>query len=68
MANLQANLRSQCTVAWDEPQRLLQSVNTCSTKIRRQRLRHLIFAEYDDQTQRLRYATADISPLSCSKR
>jgi len=27
MANLQANLRSQCAVAWDDPQRLLQSVN-----------------------------------------
>src|SRR3989442_5969655 len=27
MANLQANLRSQCAIALDQPQRLLQAVN-----------------------------------------
>jgi len=27
MANLQANLRSQCAIALDHPQRFLQSVN-----------------------------------------
>jgi serine phosphatase RsbU (regulator of sigma subunit) len=56
MANLQANLRSQCAVALDEPQQFLRSVN---------RLFHqsttasayatLFFAEYDDRVQRLRY-------------
>jgi serine phosphatase RsbU (regulator of sigma subunit) len=57
MANLQANLRSQCAIAVDHPELLLQSVN---------RLFHentidsayasLFFAVYDDRTQRLRYA------------
>jgi serine phosphatase RsbU (regulator of sigma subunit)/catechol 2,3-dioxygenase-like lactoylglutathione lyase family enzyme len=57
MANLQANLRSQCANAVDRPELLLQSVN---------RLFHentidsayasLFFAIYDDRTQRLRYA------------
>lgn len=56
MANLQANLRSQCAIALDEPQQFLRSVN---------RLFHLnttasayatlFFAEYDDRLQRLRY-------------
>jgi serine phosphatase RsbU (regulator of sigma subunit) len=56
MANLQANLRSQCAIALDEPQQFLRSVN---------RLFHentaaaayatLFFAEYDDRVQRLRY-------------
>ena len=57
MANLQANLRSQCAIALDEPQRLLRSVNKLfydntidSTYA------SLFFGEYDDQTQRLRYA------------
>src|SRR6267378_4588232 len=38
MANLQANLRSQCTVAWDEPQRLLRYANCghlCGLLLRR---------------------------------
>jgi len=57
MANLQANLRSQCTVAWDEPQRLLQSVNHLFYEnTTDSAYATLIFAEYDDQTQRLRYA------------
>jgi serine phosphatase RsbU (regulator of sigma subunit) len=57
MANLQANLRSQCAIAVDQPRRLLRSVN---------RLFHenttdnayatLFFAEYDDGAKRLRYA------------
>jgi len=57
MANLQANLRSQCANALTHPELFLQSVN---------RLFHentsdaayasLFFAEYDDETRRLRYA------------
>jgi serine phosphatase RsbU (regulator of sigma subunit)/catechol 2,3-dioxygenase-like lactoylglutathione lyase family enzyme len=57
MANLQANLRSQCVTAIDQPEALLRAVN---------RLFHentgdssyasLFFAEYDDQSRRLRYA------------
>ncbi|HEU5403057.1 MAG TPA: PP2C family protein-serine/threonine phosphatase, partial [Terriglobales bacterium] len=57
MANLQGNLRSQYAATWNDPKRLLQSVN---------RLFHensidnsyatLFFGEYDDRTRRLRYA------------
>ena len=63
MANLQANLRSQCATAIDQPGRFLQSVN---------RLFHenttdasfatLFFAEYDDRSQRLRYANCGHLP------
>jgi serine phosphatase RsbU (regulator of sigma subunit)/predicted enzyme related to lactoylglutathione lyase len=57
MANLQANLRSQCGIAWDEPQRLLQSVNELFYENTADNAyATLFFAEYDDQTQRLRYA------------
>ena len=57
IANLQANLRSQCAIAVDELQRLLQSVNQlfydntpdCAYAT-------LFFAEYHDQARRLRYA------------
>ena len=57
MANLQANLRSQCAVAWDDPQRLLRSVNELFyDNTADNAYATLFFAEYDDQTQRLRYA------------
>jgi serine phosphatase RsbU (regulator of sigma subunit)/catechol 2,3-dioxygenase-like lactoylglutathione lyase family enzyme len=57
MANLQANLRSQCVVAWDEPQRLLRSVNQLFyDNTADHAYATLFFAEYDDQAQRLRYA------------
>jgi serine phosphatase RsbU (regulator of sigma subunit) len=57
MANLQANLRSQCAVAWNEPKRLLQSVNELFyDNTSDSAYATLIFAEYDDLTQRLRYA------------
>ncbi|HKQ78434.1 MAG TPA: PP2C family protein-serine/threonine phosphatase [Blastocatellia bacterium] len=63
MANLQANLRSQCAIALDQPHRLLRSVN---------RLFHenttdsayatFFFAEYDDRSQQLRYANCGHLP------
>jgi serine phosphatase RsbU (regulator of sigma subunit) len=57
MANLQANLRSQCTVAWDEPQRLLQSVNQLFYEnTADSAYATLFFGEYDDRSRRLRYA------------
>ena len=57
MANLQANLRSQCAMALDEPQRLLRSVNELFyDNTADNAYATLIFAEYDDQSQRLRYA------------
>jgi serine phosphatase RsbU (regulator of sigma subunit)/catechol 2,3-dioxygenase-like lactoylglutathione lyase family enzyme len=57
MANLQANLRSQCATALDHPQRFLQSVNQlfCENTFE-SAYTTLFFAEYDDRAQRLRYA------------
>jgi serine phosphatase RsbU (regulator of sigma subunit)/catechol 2,3-dioxygenase-like lactoylglutathione lyase family enzyme len=57
MANLQANLRSQCAMALDHLDLLLGSVNhlfyenTVDSAYA-----SLFFAEYDDQARRLRYA------------
>jgi phosphoserine phosphatase RsbU/P len=57
MANLQANLRSQCAIASDEPHRFLQMVNRLfyenSTDTA---YATLIFAEYDQPRRWLRYA------------
>jgi serine phosphatase RsbU (regulator of sigma subunit) len=57
MANLQANLRSQCAVALDQPQRLLRSVNQLFCENTPEgAFATLFFAEYDDCAGRLRYA------------
>lgn len=57
MANLQANLRSQCAMALDQPRRLLRSVNQLFYEnTADSAYATLFFAEYDDQCQRLRYA------------
>ena len=65
MANLQANLRSQCTIALDQPQRFLRSVNQLFCENTTDgAFATLFFAEYDDQVQRLRYANCGhLSPL-----
>jgi len=56
MANLQANLRSQCAIALDEPQRFLQLVNRAFYENSPDNAyATLFFAEYDDRVQRLRY-------------
>src|SRR5438045_3081842 len=57
MANLQANLRRQCALAVDQPQRLLCSVNQlfCDNTPDGS-FATLFFAEYDDNVGRLRYA------------
>lgn len=57
MANLQANLRSQSAIALDQPQRFLRSVNQlfCENTTD-SAYATLFFAEYDDETRRLRYA------------
>jgi serine phosphatase RsbU (regulator of sigma subunit) len=56
MANLQANLRSQCAIALDQPQRFLQLVNRLfyenSTE---SAYATLFFGEYDNRVRRLRY-------------
>jgi serine phosphatase RsbU (regulator of sigma subunit) len=57
MANLQANLRSQCgSIAVDHPERLLRSVNQlfCDSTDDGA-FASLFFAEYDDRAARLRY-------------
>ena len=63
IANLQANLRSQCATAVDEPGRFLQSVNRLffenSTEAA---YATLFFAEYDDRSRRLRYANCGHLP------
>jgi phosphoserine phosphatase RsbU/P len=63
MANLQANLRSLCAIAVDQPQRLLCSVNQlfCDNTADAA-FATLFFAEYDDSTRRLRYANCGHLP------
>ena len=57
MANLQANLRSQCAIALDHPERFLKSVNQLFFENTiDSAYATLFFAEYDDPTQCLRYA------------
>jgi serine phosphatase RsbU (regulator of sigma subunit)/catechol 2,3-dioxygenase-like lactoylglutathione lyase family enzyme len=63
MANLQANLRSQCAIALDQPQRLLCAVNQlfCDNTPDGS-FATLFFAEYDDATSCLRYANCGHLP------
>ena len=57
MANLQASLRSQLSLALDQPQALLRSVNRLFyDNTNESAYASLLFAEYDDATRRLRYA------------
>ena len=57
MANLQANLRSQCAIALDQAPRLLRSVNQLFYEnTTESAYATLFFAEYDDESRRLRYA------------
>jgi len=57
MANLQANLRSQCALALTHPELFLSSVNRLFYENTTDNAyASLFFAEYDDQSQRLRYA------------
>jgi serine phosphatase RsbU (regulator of sigma subunit)/catechol 2,3-dioxygenase-like lactoylglutathione lyase family enzyme len=63
MANLQANMRSQCGIALDQPQRVLRSVNRlfCDNTAD-SAFATLFFAEYDDTTRRLRYVNCGHLP------
>jgi serine phosphatase RsbU (regulator of sigma subunit) len=57
MANLQANLRSQCAMASDQPDRFLCSVNRLFFEnTTESAYATLFFAEYNDRLRRLRYA------------
>lgn len=63
MANLQANLRSQCAIAVEEPERLLQSVNRLFCENTADNAYATFFySEFDDRTGRLRYANCGHLP------
>jgi serine phosphatase RsbU (regulator of sigma subunit) len=63
MANLQANLRSQCAIAVEEPERLLQSVNRLFYENTADNAYATFFySEFDDRTGRLRYANCGHLP------
>jgi len=63
MANLQANFRSQCATAWEQPQRFLRSVNQLFYENTNDGdYATVFFAEYDDQTRQLRYSNCGHPP------
>jgi serine phosphatase RsbU (regulator of sigma subunit)/catechol 2,3-dioxygenase-like lactoylglutathione lyase family enzyme len=63
MANLQANLRSQCAIALDQLQRLMCSVNQLfCDNTPDGAFATLFFAEYDDAASYLRYANCGHLP------
>jgi serine phosphatase RsbU (regulator of sigma subunit) len=63
MANLQANLRSQCATAVEQPEQLLQSVNRLFyDNTAENAYATLFYAEFDDRTCRLRYANCGHLP------
>src|SRR5216684_507002 len=63
MANLQANLRSQCAIALNQPQRMLRSVNRLFCENTPEgAFATLFFAEYDDHAGHLRYANCGHLP------
>jgi serine phosphatase RsbU (regulator of sigma subunit)/catechol 2,3-dioxygenase-like lactoylglutathione lyase family enzyme len=63
MANLQANLRSQCAIALEHPQRFLESVNQLFYENTiESAYATLFFAEYDSRARRLRYANCGHLP------
>ena len=56
MANLQANLRSQCAIALDDPRRFLESVNQLFCQSTADgAYATLLFIEYDEKTRQVRY-------------
>jgi serine phosphatase RsbU (regulator of sigma subunit)/catechol 2,3-dioxygenase-like lactoylglutathione lyase family enzyme len=63
MANLQANFRSQCAIAVDQPLSVLSSVNQlfCDNTADAA-FATVFFAEYDNCTRRLRYANCGHLP------
>jgi len=63
MANLQANLRSQCATAVEQPEQMLQSVNRLFYENTAENAyATLFYSEYDDRTCRLRYANCGHPP------
>src|SRR5438552_388542 len=69
MANLQANLRSLCAIAFDELERLLRSVNQLFYEnTHESAYATLFFAEYDDKMRRLRFANCGHLPALLFRR
>ena len=69
MANLQANLRSQCAIASDHPERFLQSVNQLfHENTDDNAYATLFFAEYHDSTRHMRYANCGHLPALVLRR
>jgi serine phosphatase RsbU (regulator of sigma subunit) len=69
MANLQANVRSQCAIALDQLQRLMCSVNQLFCENTPDgSFATFFFAEYDDLTGRLRYANCGHLPALLLRR
>jgi len=63
MANLQAALRSHCATAWEQPERFLRSVNQLLYENTADGdYATLFFAEYDDDTRKLRYSNCGHPP------
>lgn len=63
MANLQANLRSQCATAVDQPERFLQTVNRLFYESTADNAyATFFFSEFDDRAGRLRYANCGHLP------
>jgi serine phosphatase RsbU (regulator of sigma subunit) len=63
MANLQAALRSQCATAGEQPERFLRSVNQLLYENTAEGdYATLFFAEYDDDTRKLRYSNCGHPP------
>jgi serine phosphatase RsbU (regulator of sigma subunit) len=63
MANLQANLRSQCATAVEQPEQLLGSVNRLFYENTADNAyATLFYSEFDDRTCRLRYANCGHLP------
>jgi serine phosphatase RsbU (regulator of sigma subunit) len=63
MANLQANLRSQCAIAVEQPEQLLRSVNRLFYENTADNAyATLFYSEFDNRTCRLRYANCGHLP------
>jgi serine phosphatase RsbU (regulator of sigma subunit) len=63
MANLQANLRSQCAIAVEQTERFLQSVNRVfHDNTADNAYATFFYSEFDDTTRRLRYANCGHLP------
>jgi len=69
MANLQANLRSQCATAVDQPERFLQTVNRLFYESTADNAYATFFySEFDDRAGRLRYANCGHLPAMVLRR